>query len=224
MIAGPRSQTRYRPTTTASAKAIPAIVSADRSLIRPLTMAWLARGLVIESTPFRTSYTSLTMFVPAWRNTAPRSAAMNGGQFHSSSTQASAAPASTGITEAVKANGRRISYRAPARRPRRSPSAELSVVGEARRHAGPDGRGRHAGRGPAGRRDARRGHAADDDRARLLDGRRLRDRGEDRRRGDQLVDLAVLLEDRLEQRQLEPGLARGTPSRRRRRPRACRTA
>ena len=34
---------------------------------------------------------------------------MNGAQFHSSSTQASAAPARTGMTDAVKANGRRIS-------------------------------------------------------------------------------------------------------------------
>ena len=31
------------------------MISAVRSLIRPLTMAWLARGLVIESMPFRTS-------------------------------------------------------------------------------------------------------------------------------------------------------------------------
>ena len=46
---------------------------------------------------------------------------MNGAQFHSSSTQASAAPASTGMTEAVKANGRRISYSAPSRRRVRSP-------------------------------------------------------------------------------------------------------
>ena len=46
---------RYTPTTIASAKAETATMKAARSVSRPLTMAWLARGLAIVSMPLRTS-------------------------------------------------------------------------------------------------------------------------------------------------------------------------
>ena len=107
------------------------------------------------------------------------------------------------MTDAVNANGRRISYRAPARRRTRSPrpsvrsSARLSVTEPTAAAAlvasgsRPDAAA--TGTDPTAPTDS--GAA-----------RRLRDRGEDRRRGDQLVDLAVLLEDGLEERQLESRL------------------
>ena len=55
MIAGPRSHDEIEPDRDRQRERGAGDDQAVRSLIRPLTMAWLARGLVIESTPLRTS-------------------------------------------------------------------------------------------------------------------------------------------------------------------------
>src|SRR6476646_9778354 len=82
------------------------------------------------------------MFVPAWIETPPMSAARNAGQLQNPSIQARAAPARTGMAEAVKEKGRRISLSAPARRRSRSPvprvrSFAMDVATAAPAPAGP---------------------------------------------------------------------------------------
>ena len=51
----PRTVTIASPSPAHSAKAVPASRNASRSVTRPVTSAWLARGEVMESTPLRTS-------------------------------------------------------------------------------------------------------------------------------------------------------------------------
>ena len=103
------------------------------------------------------------------------------------------------MTDAVKANGRRISYSAPAGGAAGRRAPRLPVVGQARRHGAAVAT--PAPTDPTRRAERCAGAPSPDSAAGAA-----RDRGVDRRRGDELVDLAVLLEDRLEERQVEPGL------------------
>ena len=54
-IGQPRALVRIRPMRKATPKAAIAKRYAARSVIRPFTIAWLARGETIVSTPLRTS-------------------------------------------------------------------------------------------------------------------------------------------------------------------------
>ena len=153
--------------------------SAPPSLMRPFRMAWLARGEVIVSMPRRTSKTSLTMFVPACRQTAPISVSTKSPTSKTPPTQANAPAARTGMVEAVNEKGRRISHVAPSRRRTRD-------------------RCRARDRRPGWSRPPPPWHG------RPLRGRPCPTLAVDPGRGQQLVDLRLLLDDRLEERQLNP--------------------
>ena len=178
----PRATVSAMPTRMAPAKKAYARRRASRSLMRPLRMAWLARGEVMVSMPRRTSKTSLTTFVPAWSRTAPTSASRRSGRSKTPFTQARAPAARTGMVEAVNENGRRISQVAPSRR-------------------------RVRDRAPSSRSSARlveTGVGRASTPAAAATGERLSPYSLAAARSSEIC--ALLLDDRLEERQLEAGL------------------
>ncbi len=152
MIAGPRSADQVRGRPRRRARRTPSASSErPRSVIRPFTIAWLARGDGDRVDALPDVVDLVDDVRPGVEEHRRRAApARNGTQFEAARRPtASAAPARTGMTDAVKANGRRISQSAPARRRRREPR---------RRAAGrrPGSTAPRAGASPRPRRRPRR--------------------------------------------------------------------